>query len=336
MDEFQQNPWMWDILRMDRRQFSRIAAGFLLYNLLGAGLQIIFVSFLRLWGWNGYSGIMNLSWVLNIVCMYLLAFPITAFYFRSVPKFGHVRNERWELKAWIVVFFMASALSYFGNLLGNLVTGFFGASSNNYEGLMEMVFQADMGLTFLAVVVGAPIVEEMIFRKFLIDRTIGYGEKLSVLLSGALFGLMHGNLNQFFYTFALGCLFAYIYCKTGRIRNCIVFHMLINLGGGIIAPMLLRSMDGLLSLSGFDSARIQAQYLLSHPAAVLPVLFFIAYVLFQLAASVIGLVMFYVFRRYICFYPGIRRIPENRVLQTVVLNPGMICFLLLCLFSFFA
>ena len=53
--------------------------------------------------------------------------------------------------------------------------------------------------TFTFSVVLAPVMEELIFRKVLIDRTIVYGDKAAVVLSGLLFGVFHGNFHQFFY-----------------------------------------------------------------------------------------------------------------------------------------
>lgn len=328
MDESGWKQWMKQEMRLDRKHFSRIALGFLLYNILGTGLQYFAIMFLRASGWNYGPYWISLSWGLNLFFMYLVAMPVTAWYFKYVPKFGQVRNERWEFKAWFVVVLIGLAMGYFGNLLGSLVTSFTNSASVDYENLMDMIMDGSMFLTFLNVVIGAPIVEELLFRKFLIDRTIGYGEKLSVFLSGTLFGLMHGNFQQFFYAFALGCLFAYIYCKTGQIKNTIVFHMWINFCGSILVPFLMRSV-----LNGIDADGIQ--WTLLNPIAILAALGLLAYMAFQLLSAIAGLVLFFVFKRYICFYPGIRQIPKGRRLRSVLLNPGMLIFTALCLYQFF-
>ena len=57
----------------------------------------------------------------------------------------------------------------------------------------------------------APVVEEFIFRKFLIDRVYRYGEWVAILTSGLMFGLFHENLAQFFFATLIGCFFAFFY-----------------------------------------------------------------------------------------------------------------------------
>ena len=62
-----------------------------------------------------------------------------------------------------------------------------------------------MIVTFLYMVICAPILEEYIFRKLIVDRTVKYGQGVAVVLSGLMFGLFHGNLNQFAYAFYWEC-----------------------------------------------------------------------------------------------------------------------------------
>lgn len=334
LNDFQQDARLTKELRPDRHHFSRIGTGFLIYNLLGLGFQMAVLMVLRLTGVYYFSQVWDLSWVLNIVCMYLLAFPITACYFRTIPKFGSLRNEKWEFSAWVVAFLIGTAMMYLGNLMGNVITQIFDAQSSNYQGLMEMIEEGNMVLTFLAVVIGAPVVEELLFRKFLVDRTIGYGEKFSVLLSGILFGIMHGNLNQFFYAFALGCLFAYIYCKTGKIRNTIIFHMLVNLGGGVIVPLLMRPVSDLLAAGQLDMASHLAE-IMENPLQMVCLILLSGYSIGQMLAALVGFILFFVFKKYICFYPGIRRLSGQQLFFSVVANPGMAVFIVLCLLTFF-
>ena len=60
----------------------------------------------------------------------------------------------------------------------------------------------------------------------------------SILLSGLLFGLFHGNLFQFFYAAAVGMILAYVYTRTGRYLWCVAMHAIINLMGSIVIPAL--------------------------------------------------------------------------------------------------
>jgi membrane protease YdiL (CAAX protease family) len=68
-----------------------------------------------------------------------------------------------------------------------------------------------------------------------------YGERAAVITSALIFGLAHGNLSQLFYAFGLGLALGYVYIKTRRIVYTIILHMLVNLIGGVLAPLALNS-----------------------------------------------------------------------------------------------
>ena len=86
------------------------------------------------------------------------------------------------------------------------------------------------------------IFEELLFRKFLIDRTIRYGEFISCAMSGIMFGLWHGNFQQFFFTFFMGILFAFVYIRTGNIIYTMIMHASMNLVTTTVTLQLLTKM----------------------------------------------------------------------------------------------
>ena len=75
----------------------------------------------------------------------------------------------------------------------------------------------------------APVFEELIFRKLLLDRLRPFGDRCAILLCGVAFGLYHVNLGQFFYAAALGMVLAGIVLKTGKIWHSMVCHAALNL-----------------------------------------------------------------------------------------------------------
>ena len=78
------------------------------------------------------------------------------------------------------------------------------------------------------VCISAPIAEEFIFRKFLIDRLAIYSKTLAIFASGIIFGIFHNNIHQFFGTMFLGWSLAYSYVETGNILIPISYHMFEN------------------------------------------------------------------------------------------------------------
>ena len=94
-----------------------------------------------------------------------------------------------------------------------------------------------------------PIFEELIFRKFMIDRTIRHGEFISCAMSGIMFGLWHGNFQQFFYAFFVGVLFAFVYIRTGNVIYTMILHASMNL---VTSSVTLELLGVFMKRAGID------------------------------------------------------------------------------------
>lgn len=84
-------------------------------------------------------------------------------------------------------------------------------------------------LSFIALVVFPPIVEEIVFRGILFpafSRRFGY--VFGAVISSILFGLAHGQLNVGIYTLVLGLLLCWMYVRLKSIIPGILFHALNN------------------------------------------------------------------------------------------------------------
>lgn len=313
---------------MAKKHFSRIGAALLTFLISAAVFQTVAAVVVALVLEDPSQAPGWLNWAVTFAPMYLLAAPLGLLVMRRVPSRQRERHGmgvgRFLKFAAISVFIM-----YAGNLVGSLILAaletVIGTSAENP--LLNYAFDDNIVIRALVMAVLAPAVEEYIFRKQLIDRMNVYGEKLAVFTSALLFGLFHGNLSQFFYAFALGLVFGYVYLKTGRLRYSTALHMMVNFMGSVVAPAALESVD-LTMLESID---------LSNPAAItelgtslLPVL---AYGLVMLALVVTGLVLFCINFRKVSFDPAPMEIEKGRRFKTVFLNPGMILFTLLCLAS---
>ena len=174
----------------------------------------------------------------------------------------------------------------------------------------------------LFMVILAPVIEEYIFRKQLIDRMHIYGEKLAVVTSALMFGLFHGNLSQFFYAFALGLVFGYVYLKTGKLRYSIGLHILINLIGSVIGPFFLEKIAVVDTMETMDLATLEP---------VMPWLIaFGAYVLVLIGLAITGLVLLCINKRRVSFAPAELELPKESRFKTVYVNVGMILLILGC------
>ena len=183
---------------------------------------------------------------------------------------------------------------------------------------------SNMIVTFLYMVICAPILEEYIFRKLIVDRTVKYGQGVAVVLSGLMFGLFHGNLNQFAYAFLLGMFLAFLYVKTGELKVTIGLHMCINFMGAVVSVLLLKAIHleeyQEVIMNGADSQAVM-DYMMKYLPGWIG---YMIYVLFILAVLVTGIVLFIVYRKKLKLEPG--QIAKGRRFKTVIGNPGMICY----------
>ncbi len=93
---------------------------------------------------------------------------------------------------------------------------------------LDQIAESNLTALFIYGVLIAPFLEELVCRKLLLDRIYKFNKPVAVLTSGLFFGLMHGNLQQFFYTLFLGAFLAFIYVKTGKLKYTILIHMTVN------------------------------------------------------------------------------------------------------------
>ena len=95
-------------------------------------------------------------------------------------------------------------------------------------------------LQLVIVIILIPIYEEIVFRGII----FGYLRKnfniiVAILAQALIFGIMHLNLVQGIYTFILGIVLALIYMYSDSILGNITVHIIFNLLGVLIIPMLL-------------------------------------------------------------------------------------------------
>lgn len=84
-------------------------------------------------------------------------------------------------------------------------------------------------VSFLALVILPPVVEEIVFRGFMFPAIAKrWGWLAGALISSLLFGIAHLQLNVQIYTLTLGLLLCMMYYRLGSIWPGIVFHSINN------------------------------------------------------------------------------------------------------------
>lgn len=87
---------------------------------------------------------------------------------------------------------------------------------------------AENAVMLLYVCLLGPILEETLFRGLILQGLRSWGDKLAIIVSGVLFGLMHMNLVQGIFAAMLGMFFAFVAVKSGSIIPTIILHILNN------------------------------------------------------------------------------------------------------------
>lgn len=133
--------------------------------------------------------------------------------------------EKGKAGNYLLLLIMGAAMAQFGNLIVAFIqlflqsTAYQDSFSKITEGknILEMIYW--MGIV-------APVAEEAVFRWLIYLRLRDYLRvPASVLISALLFGIYHGNVEQFIYATLLGCLFAYFMEMTGSLYASVLLHI---------------------------------------------------------------------------------------------------------------
>lgn len=286
-----------------RKTFSRLGLAYAVFLILSVVLQMIVAVGFTVLSMLGIGSAPEQSWMilLAMLPMYFVCAPIAWLIVKDMPAPCRPEKQKFSAKKLAVCFVICISVMYIGNMIGIILMG----AVNSIQGkpfmnpINEIVQSLDLWMVFLLMVVFAPIVEELLCRKLLIDRTRQFGDRTAILLSGLIFGLMHGNFYQFFYAFGLGIIFAWIYTNTGRIGYTIAFHAVINFMGSIVALKVAEN-DYIASIYGF----------------------------FLLAMVILGIIFMIRCRKQVTLAEGPEELPPKGRFSVIFLNAGMLLFFL--------
>lgn len=123
----------------------------------------------------------------------------------------------------VVVYFLnVFVSSFFYAILESL--GY--SSSSGSGGGVVSIWTLVLGLIFTAIL--PAICEENLHRGMLLTSTSGLGMKNSILLTGLMFGLLHLNIEQFFYATLIGFFLGFVCYVSGSIYPCMIIHFMNN------------------------------------------------------------------------------------------------------------
>lgn len=312
----------YEILKTYKKHFSLLGLMYFLGALIIIGVQVA-VSMLVLAFAPSLLDNPNLSLLVSMLPTCTIAFPLTSLLIHQIPGV-QMKKHNMKPAQLLGAFAISYALMYLSNLAGQFFTNIIGIIKGSPvdDAIADLVSELNPLTAFFVMVLLAPALEEWIFRKLLVDRTIRYGEGTAIFLSGLMFGLFHGNLNQFVYTFLIGAFWAFIYVKTGRLRYTIYLHMALNFMGSIGSLFFLGAIS---TLEGGSSAMNGFHFLLG---MLIPLAIVIPYLIVVFGLVISGIVLLVTNWKRFRLIPAELFIPKEKRFSVIFLNAGMILYVL--------
>ena len=268
-------------------------------------------------------------WGAQFVALYLIATPIALLVIGRPPVgMPTAPKTRARPTTLLTVSCLMMSAAVAGSILSNILMKVLGALTNHsYENTTtEIVSETPIWLIILLVVIIGPLCEELVFRRALMDRLLPFGELGAIIISGATFGLMHGNLFQLFYTVAVGFLLAYIYAKTRNFLCPLFLHMGFNFIGSVLPMAYIHLLEEIPGEEISSDASALLAWLSEH---IFPLLVMLLHLFLMYGMAFAGVVLFFVFYKRIRFAPALIPLRGGTQLSARLLNVGMILFAIL-------
>jgi membrane protease YdiL (CAAX protease family) len=282
-----------------------------------------------------------ISTLLGTLPLYVICMPLLFLIIFSRPR-AVIEKKKLKFGHFMLLFFIAQALMMAGSMIGNNIMEILSTITGiDFYNQLNDTMDLPLWFSALLTVVLAPIFEELIFRKLLLDRMLPHGELAAIFVNGLLFGAFHGNFYQFFYAALLGMLLSFVYARTGKIHHCIFIHMAVNFFGGVLPTIFMNwaDYDTLMTLvneminnpEGVEQLDAITQHVMNHLGGTLCVLLF---VFVQYALAALGVVFFIIRRRKFALKKKDEQLSGRMALRAAIVNPGVIAALVVCGYLF--
>lgn len=271
----------------------------------------------------------NINLLLGMAPMYLAGFPLLILLLKKKVPAEKIERRRMTAGQYALSAIICLGLAYASNILGNILTAVVGLATGEAveNQVLSVATSVSPWLVLVYMVLCAPVMEEYIFRKLIVDRTVRYGQEVAVVISGLMFGLFHGNLNQFVYAAVIGMFLAYLYVKTGNLKITISLHMMFNFIGGLLSTQLIKMIDfeGYMEVAAAGDFQAVMEHVMNHLAGWV---FYVLFAVFVFGMLIAGIVLFIVSaaKRRFTFDRGEVFIPKELRFNIAIANSGMLVF----------
>ncbi len=193
------------------------------------------------------SGFLSDAYVLQIIQIALSSFMFTLPFILVYKIAGYNISEtvllgKPEKKSALPLVLIGVGFCSFANIAVSMAGSLFEQFGIDYDVSFAENPKGIIGfiLSFIATAIVPALVEEFACRGLILGSLKKFGEGFAVIVSAAVFGLMHGNFQQIPFAFLVGLILGFITVKSGSIwlaclvhslNNCISVFMDYALGG---------------------------------------------------------------------------------------------------------
>lgn len=240
-----------------RKDANRVGAGLLIYEILMYLVVMVFmisemiilliqnVEMLEQDAefdafYNDYFAKMLESGTSSIVAV-LVALTFLALFFRKSIRWKELFQENGKMNVKIllglVCIFLGAQL-LFDVMAQGLELGLNGIGYSALESIETATSTSTTVSMFLYASIVGPIVEELVYRGFVLRSFQKYGKMFTLIVSSVLFGVMHANLPQGIFAFGVGLILGYVALEYSIVWS-IVLHIINNCVLGDLLGMAL-------------------------------------------------------------------------------------------------
>ena len=168
------------------------------------------------------------SGLVSLVSFFLVAIIYSIVAKMNLGETYPVQKTGFKLTSILVLFGLSIAM--IANYVSNMTIGvfdMFGIDAN-----IDIEYPCDNALEvflfYVSVAVLPALVEEFAFRGVILKIMRKHSDSMAVLVSGVMFGLMHGNFTQIPFALVVGLILGFITVKTNSLIPAILIHFLNN------------------------------------------------------------------------------------------------------------
>ena len=158
---------------------------------------------------------------------------------------GYLLSKPWGTLLWVALFSLGTIipLSFLYEQLGIEM-------DENTQQIITSMMKEPWG--YVAVGILAPLAEEVVFRGAILRTLLGIMSKknhwVAIMISAAIFGVVHANLAQFVNALLMGLLLGWMYYRTGSLVPGILLHWVNNTMAYVLTNIMPQSDGKLIDL----------------------------------------------------------------------------------------